>query len=97
MSSSAKEAACRRAGLGRAATAEARAARHQELPDGRRAEAGERGAGGRWRRRAEAAETGAEDEELELMEIATDATTGESIVDVSWHPSKNLLAVAQLN
>ncbi|KAG6609949.1 aladin isoform X1 [Phytophthora cinnamomi] len=44
------------------------------------------------------AATGAEDEELEPLEpaeLAADA--GESIVDLSWHPTRNLLAVAQLD
>ncbi|KAE9023567.1 hypothetical protein PR002_g11687 [Phytophthora rubi] len=68
----------------------------RELLDGRRAEAAERGAGGAMQRRRSAA-TGAEDEELELMELATNATTGESIVGLSWRPSKNLLAAAQLD
>ncbi|KAE9343624.1 hypothetical protein PF008_g9596 [Phytophthora fragariae] len=53
-------------------------------------------AGGAAQRLLSAA-TGVEDEELELMELATDASTGKSIVDLSWHPSKNLLAVAQLD
>ncbi|KAE9033364.1 hypothetical protein PR001_g10200 [Phytophthora rubi] len=48
-------------------------------------------------RRRRSAATGAEDEELELMELATNATTGESIVGLSWRPSKNLLAAAQLD
>ncbi|RLN52797.1 hypothetical protein BBJ29_000767 [Phytophthora kernoviae] len=42
--------------------------------------------------------TGAEDEEEEeISEDSQEAATGESIVDISWHPKKNLLAVAQLD
>ncbi|KAG7399853.1 hypothetical protein PHYBOEH_007714 [Phytophthora boehmeriae] len=41
--------------------------------------------------------TGAEDEDEEMSEEAQESTTGESIVDISWHRTKNLLAVAQLD
>ncbi|GMF11710.1 unnamed protein product [Phytophthora lilii] len=40
-----------------------------------------------------AAATGDEEEELQ----PTQQETGESIVDMSWHPTRNLLAVAQLD
>ncbi|CAI5726164.1 unnamed protein product [Peronospora destructor] len=40
---------------------------------------------------------GTEDDELELLEERQDQGNGESIVDISWHPTKNVLAVAQLD
>lgn len=45
------------------------------------------------------AATGAEvdEEEVELLEESQDQGNGESIVDISWHPRKNILAVAQLD
>ncbi|CAH0489540.1 unnamed protein product [Peronospora farinosa] len=41
---------------------------------------------------------GTEDDELELLDKRQgEQDNGESIVDISWHPAKNVLAVAQLD
>ncbi|RMX65809.1 hypothetical protein KXD40_002194 [Peronospora effusa] len=41
---------------------------------------------------------GTEDDELELLDKRQgEQDNGESIVDISWHPTKNVLAVAQLD
>uniref|UniRef100_H3GNP4 Anaphase-promoting complex subunit 4-like WD40 domain-containing protein n=1 Tax=Phytophthora ramorum TaxID=164328 RepID=H3GNP4_PHYRM len=41
--------------------------------------------------------TGAEDDQELQLQDAQDTQNGESIVDLSWHPTRNLLAVAQLD